>query len=69
MEQQERAAAKAAARAKLAKMFAELPDEAFGFVSGTIMNIAQTAGGFQHDSRAALEAMGKEVSKYFDLSQ
>ena len=44
---------------------ATLPDEAFGWLMGTLESISQTAGGFMAPSRAALEACGPLVTAYF----
>lgn len=47
--------------------FATLPDEAFGFFAGTMLNMSREAGGFQSDSRAAIEALGPLVERYYEL--
>lgn len=46
--------------------FSLLPDEAFGYFCGVILNTSHSAGGFQADSRAAIEALGLRVQAYFD---
>lgn len=54
-------------RALVIVAFATLPDEAFGFFAGTMLNMSREAGGFQSDSRAAIEALGKLVERYYEL--
>lgn len=53
-------------RVPIVQAFAQLPDEAFGFMCGVFMNVGREAGGFQHDSRAALEATVPLVTQFFD---
>lgn len=54
-------------RLLIVRAFAALPDEAFGFFAGTMLNMSFEAGGFQSDSRAAIEALGKLVQAYYEL--
>ena len=54
-------------RALIVRAFSQLPDEAFGFFVGTMLGMSREAGGFQSDSRAAIEALGKLVERYYEL--
>jgi hypothetical protein len=53
-------------RVDIVRRFARLPDEAFGNLIGMMLGRASTAGGFQPDSRAALEALRLPILAYID---
>lgn len=51
-------------RAATVRAFSALPDEAFSYFCGVIYSISRSAGGFQSDSRAAIEALGLVALDY-----
>ncbi len=53
-------------RNRLVIAFLELPDEAFDFLVGQMMQIGRAAGGFQRDSRIALEQLSTLAENYFE---
>lgn len=57
---------RAALRRDLVRQFSALPDEAFEFVLGLLVNVSRTAGGFKPASRAALEQLGAQAMAYLE---
>jgi hypothetical protein len=55
------------ARVDIVRAFARLPDEAFEFFTGTMLNASHVAGGFRPDSRSGIEALGLLVQRYYEL--
>lgn len=52
-------------RIALVTAFAELPDEAFNYFAGMMLSTSHTAGGFQRDSRTAIENLRPIIEKLF----
>lgn len=57
---------KIADRAEIVACFATLPDEAFSFVAFQLWQTAKTNGGFQRDSREALNAFSAACDRWIE---
>jgi len=53
-------------RRAVLEAFGTLPDEAFNFQLASITQIGREAGGFQRDSRVALEHLTAVIDAYFE---
>jgi len=56
-------------RYAVVKAFAALPPEGFNFIVGQMLQIGLTAGGFQTDSREALQALSEKASAFFEAQK